>query len=65
MNKSNEDETLPICIKAVSLELALKDVRLGTAFEIHKDYKDCIENKCPGYNKDCEYFRSQYLMEKL
>jgi len=61
---NQEDETIPICIKGVELERILKyeEITMYNAHDLYVKYEDCWE--CKGYNKDCEYFKSQYLLKK-
>ena len=60
-----EDDTLPICIKAIELERLIQssNICIQNAHEIYEKYLECWD--CEGYNKDCGYFRSQYLMGKM
>ena len=55
------DDTMVLCQKAIALEMVLKEVRVTNAFQIHSDYRGCIENECPGFDPDCEYYQRVYL----
>ena len=61
----NEDDTKVICRKAISLEILMLDVNINNAFQIHSDYKYCIESDCKGWNMECDYYKSIYLGKKL
>lgn len=63
--KMEEDDTKLLCHKAIDLELKLKEVRITNAFDIHSEFKRCIESHCVGFDMKCPYYQSLYLTKKL
>jgi len=62
---TQDNDTQIICDKAIALEMVLKDVNISSAFQIHKDYTECIETNCQGINQNCDYYNSYVLNRKL
>jgi len=62
---TQEEETKVICIRAVELErlIRTKEVTMYNAHDLYTKYEPCWD--CKGRDDNCDYFRSQYLTNKL
>jgi len=62
---NQEEETKVICVRGIELDLLLKDskITMYNAHDLYVKYEPCWD--CKGYNPKCDFFKSQYLLDKL
>lgn len=60
-----DDDTAKICLAKVELEkiLARQVTSLDFSDLIKANLKGCTA--CEGYNKECDYYKSQYMLGKI
>jgi len=62
---NQEEDTAKICLAKIELEkiLGKKITSLDISDLVKAHEKGCVE--CEGVNKNCDYYKSQYLIKKL